>query len=90
MVKIAKYKGFCVYRRSYLIWPPVILIFTARNVWISPRSDAAAGGGYQPIWSNLHDICLVSGTVDKRRPDRAITQQKSCASPTPEKQKPPA
>ena len=30
IVKIAKYIGFCVYRRSYLIWSPVILI----SVWV--------------------------------------------------------
>ena len=24
LVKVAKYIGFCVYRRSYLIWSPVI------------------------------------------------------------------
>ena len=26
LVKIAKYLGFCVYRRSYLLWPPVIVV----------------------------------------------------------------
>ena len=25
LVKIAKYTGFCVYRRPYLIWSPVIV-----------------------------------------------------------------
>ena len=32
MVKIAKYRGFCVYRRSYLIWSPVIGVDLAENV----------------------------------------------------------
>ena len=26
LVKIATYIGFCVYRRSYLIWSPVIVV----------------------------------------------------------------
>ena len=32
MVKIAKYIGFCVYRRSYLIWSPVILLLRTEHV----------------------------------------------------------
>ena len=31
LVKIDKYVGFCVYRRSYLIWPPVIFFPRARE-----------------------------------------------------------
>ena len=26
LVKIGKYIGFCVYRRSYLLWSPVIAV----------------------------------------------------------------
>ena len=33
LVKIAKYIGFCVYRRSYLIWPPVVLLNS--NAYVS-------------------------------------------------------
>ena len=29
LVKIAKYVGFCVRRRSYLIWPPVIVKYSS-------------------------------------------------------------
>ena len=31
LVKIGKYIGFCVYRRSYLLWSPVIL--PGRTYW---------------------------------------------------------
>ena len=26
LVKIGKYIGFCVYRRSYLLWPPEVVV----------------------------------------------------------------
>ena len=38
-VKIAKYTGFCVYRRSYLIWPPAILIVSYTNYLVTDQRD---------------------------------------------------
>ena len=50
IVKIAKYIGFCVYRGSYLLWPPVIVGFnpfrTAVPLW----------GQTTPIPSNMSPI----------------------------------
>ena len=50
LVKIAKYIGFCVYRRSYLLWSPVI-VGLASNFNGLTHSFAAGGddraGGFR-------------------------------------------
>ena len=59
--KIANDIGYCVYRRSYLIWPPVILLFdinitaaVLNSTLVVTRRDLRS----TCIWSNLRCIML--------------------------------
>ena len=40
-VKIAKYIGFCVYHRSYLLWSPVIEAYSRHRVFFCGRTTTA-------------------------------------------------
>ena len=68
LVKIAKYVRFCVYRRSYLLWSPVIVFLTVgsspllpsglRYSYLEYRTQAIISSSYKWIVLLLEDICI--------------------------------
>ena len=60
LVNIGKYMGFCVYRRSYLLWPPVIVRV---SMLLLPRlmPHTADADSYIDVLAAY--MCMVPGSI---------------------------
>ena len=55
LVKIGKYRGFCVYRRPYLVWSPVTVVVVVPlykvPVWCAPGNETGTIAATGTIYS---------------------------------------